>query len=797
MQLKKSPRDPSIKPKLAIITSFFNPKNYVNLRANYVKFSNEIEKHADLFPIELSFNGEFFIQNDNVIRIEGDETNVLWQKERLLSIALENLPAEYTNVAWLDCDILFENDNWVEDINNALDSFKVVQVYDKARRLQGDGNTGITSEGIVKVLDSNKYQKVPNTMVGITGFGWAIRREIIDELKFLDTQILGGADALMYFSFFGIKDSHVHNQLTAKWRSHINPWIDKAFELVSGSVGYVRGTITHLYHGTMQKRNYQGRYDLLKSIDFDPSVDLELSENKMWQFKNHSLNTEVAKYFDLRDEDDNVIKVNDYFDNVYVLNLDRSPDKLEKTRQLLSKFNILFERFSAVDGDSIPKDAYDFSNFKPGTGMIENKYALGCLKSHIEIIKDAKVKGYKSILIFEDDIMMDPLFELKLQYLKYIKDWNLIYFGATQYHWKGIQYTEHFYKSHKSLGTYAYAIHESTYDAILNVNKYELAIDSVLSKVQEIYKDTCYTFYPNICVPDVSSSNIRSGRDQKTHSEKMRWPDFSTQKYTYEPIDLTTSKPSLNIDQNNGTKVSIIMMSNLSNYENSRSSAVTKFNRAVESFIHQTYKNTELIIVSDGCELTNDAYIRYFKQYQNIKLVKTSKSNSKWPGSRRQLGINVANGQWIGYLDSDDVLHPEHISTLVSYIRPGIELILNNAECKADQYFPKRAQMDRWGEKIIRINGRQLLKFDRYVVLNEVDYINLSGDLLTYKSSINTKKYSSSKLFHIRDTEAKWEDREARGEDIIFSEKLMKELNNIQIESNTYIVCHIPNILDI
>ena len=70
MQLKKSARDPSIKPKLAVITSFFNPKNYVNLRANYIKFSNEIEKHADLFPIELSFNDEFFIQSDKNCRLK-------------------------------------------------------------------------------------------------------------------------------------------------------------------------------------------------------------------------------------------------------------------------------------------------------------------------------------------------------------------------------------------------------------------------------------------------------------------------------------------------------------------------------------------------------------------------------------------------------------------------------------------------------------------------------------------------------------------------------------------------------
>lgn len=45
-------------------------------------------------------------------------------------------------------------------------------------------------------------------------------------------------------------------------------------------------------------------------------------------------------------------------------------------------------------------DEYDFSRFVHGHGMIENKYVLEYLRSHIEIIKGAKRKGYKKILIF-------------------------------------------------------------------------------------------------------------------------------------------------------------------------------------------------------------------------------------------------------------------------------------------------------------------------------------------------------------------------------------------------------------
>lgn len=101
-------RDKNIKPKLAVITTFFNPCNYINLKHNYLKFSKKIKDKCDLFTIELSFDGNFFINDENVIHINGDKDNILWQKERLLNILLSKLPKDYTNIAWVDCDILLK-----------------------------------------------------------------------------------------------------------------------------------------------------------------------------------------------------------------------------------------------------------------------------------------------------------------------------------------------------------------------------------------------------------------------------------------------------------------------------------------------------------------------------------------------------------------------------------------------------------------------------------------------------------------------------------------------------------------
>jgi glycosyl transferase family 25 len=70
-------------------------------------------------------------------------------------------------------------------------------------------------------------------------------------------------------------------------------------------------------------------------------------------------------------------------DHIIYINLDKRVDRKEQIEGELKKFNLTnYERFSAI----------------------ENKNgAIGCSKSHLEVIKLAKKRGYKNILVLEDD----------------------------------------------------------------------------------------------------------------------------------------------------------------------------------------------------------------------------------------------------------------------------------------------------------------------------------------------------------------------------------------------------------
>jgi glycosyltransferase involved in cell wall biosynthesis len=109
------------------------------------------------------------------------------------------------------------------------------------------------------------------------------------------------------------------------------------------------------------------------------------------------------------------------------------------------------------------------------------------------------------------------------------------------------------------------------------------------------------------------------------------------------------------------------MASYLDEYTDGKHKSATnreyKFERAVDSFINQSYKNSELIIVSDGCEKTNKIYNEKYSSYNNIKLISLDKQ-PLFSGNVRQAGIKSATGDLICYLDSDDIFDPEHLSTI-------------------------------------------------------------------------------------------------------------------------------------
>lgn len=79
--------------------------------------------------------------------------------------------------------------------------------------------------------------------------------------------------------------------------------------------------------------------------------------------------------------------------------------------------------------------------------------------------------------------------------------------------------------------------------------------------------------------------------------------------------------------------------------------------RCVNSLINQTYKNIEIILVNDGSKDGSlDIIEQYAKRDNRIKVINQKNSGQ---GCARNSGLDIAKGEYIGFVDCDDFIMPD------------------------------------------------------------------------------------------------------------------------------------------
>lgn len=297
------------------ITTFFNPAGYKNKYENYKKFRESSKKQGlNLLAVELVFGNEPFVLKkgdaEKLIQIRGGRENIMWQKEALLNIAFENLPKECDKFAWLDCDIIFENNNWVKETSRLLNDYYIVQPFSKCIRLKKCQSIKEVkrTESIIKNEEAHGlvYNICEfNSWVGYPGFAWASRKDVFKDLGFYDRAIIGSGDVVLVRSFFGSDLICMDSFLKETSIEDSRDYAKKVFSRVKGRVGYLSGTLFHLWHGNNKDRNYSFRHIVLRNNSFSPKTDVRKNSQGIleWDTKNEKLKNAVRGYFQSRCEE--------------------------------------------------------------------------------------------------------------------------------------------------------------------------------------------------------------------------------------------------------------------------------------------------------------------------------------------------------------------------------------------------------------------------------------------------------------------------------------------------------------
>jgi len=96
-------------------------------------------------------------------------------------------------------------------------------------------------------------------------------------------------------------------------------------------------------------------------------------------------------------------------------------------------------------------------------------------------------------------------------------------------------------------------------------------------------------------------------------------------------------------------------------------------NNCIESVVHQSYTNWELLLIDDG---SSDSSAEIMKAAcKNDARIKEFHQKNAGPGIARNKGIEIATGDYIVFLDADDYIDSEYFA-LLEKIRKKILFLL-------------------------------------------------------------------------------------------------------------------------
>ena len=296
-----------LKSDLAIVTCHFNWCGFNVPNRNLHRFIRQMDTGGiPLYGVELSLTGKFTTFGmKNWTHYVVNKNNVCFQQYACINLLEKLVPKEYTKIAWVDHDVMFQNTNWYDDASNKLEESKLIQLFDcyVATNIRGEELYSKCS-CISKEAGNLSEIWTVDDMNGKSGVAWAAQRGLWEVGGLFPYSVMGGGDTVFLYAIF----DNPHMQ--SKWRNFIDingerfvNWKTNFRKFIGNDVSYISGKVFHEWHGDLECKSYRSRHDIVKGIDLNKNVRLNSSGIIEFNSVDDSFYNDVMKYFKDRDED--------------------------------------------------------------------------------------------------------------------------------------------------------------------------------------------------------------------------------------------------------------------------------------------------------------------------------------------------------------------------------------------------------------------------------------------------------------------------------------------------------------
>ena len=184
---------------------------------------------------------------------------------------------------------------------------------------------------------------------------------------------------------------------------------------------------------------------------------------------------------------------------------------------------------------------------------------------------------------------------------------------------------------------------------------------------------------------------------------------------------------------------------------------------AVDSALAQVYKNWELLLIDDGSTAADllRALSAIGARDRRIRLV--SLESHQGISAALNRGLDLANGEWVTFLDHDDVLEPDALFQNVKLLQenPGLDLIYSDEDKLTDQGFDSPILKPDWSpDFFLSCNYLCHMIFLRRDLVREIGGFQPQFDgsqdydlLLRFSERTNRIHHISRVLYHWRRSE--------------------------------------------
>jgi hypothetical protein len=297
---------------LYVIIPYFNYCGFKRRKELFLEFYHRIKDNPRIRIVlcEATEVGKSFELPTNLpnvfIHIHIYTKDQLWIKENLINIAVRRLPTHWKYMAWLDSDIHFINEDWVEHLIARFEKYDVIQLFSTIVYM-GPHNEALKTDksfGYMYRKSGKQYTQSYRYGFWHPGFAWACTKKAYQDMGgLIDYSILGSGDHHMALGLISkIECSHPKN-IHPNYRKLLREFENNVRHL---RVGYIDGTILHYWHGDLKLRRYKERWQILTDHQYNPLIDVSKDPMGLYQLTEtgKKLDNDMRDYFAGRLEDD-------------------------------------------------------------------------------------------------------------------------------------------------------------------------------------------------------------------------------------------------------------------------------------------------------------------------------------------------------------------------------------------------------------------------------------------------------------------------------------------------------------